>query len=234
MTNAIIADDLRAKIIANPDYLLEDAGLMQALAAAQQDGQGNNIIDLRAIALDRLTQRFDRLEDTHRNVIAAAYDNLAGTNQVHRAVLRLLDATSFAQLLHDLTHDVADILRVDAVRLVLEVNDTDHSADLGDMVASVPAGFIADYITMGRNLPVRGVMLRRFTHVGASLFGAQASAIGSEACLRLDLGSDRLGVMLVMGSHDADQFTQAQGTDLLVFFGGVLERVLRRWLDERW
>ena len=33
-----------------------------------------------------------------------------------------------------------------------------------------------------------------------------------------------------MGSENAAQFSQSQGTDLLVFFTGVLERVLRRWL----
>jgi uncharacterized protein len=231
MTQPTIADDLREKIIANPDFLLEDHDVMRALAgASHHDAQGANIIDLRAIAMDRLAARFDRLEDTHRNVIAAAYDNLAGTNQVHRAVLRLLEADTFAQLLDDLAHDVADILRVDAIRLVLEVNTPDHQTDLGAAVASVPEGFIADYITLGRNVPLRQVTLRPFVHVGASLFGPQASAIKSEACLTLNLGAGRLGAMLIMGSTDPDQFTQAQGTDLLAFFGGALERALRRWL----
>ncbi len=51
---------------------------------------GHNVVDLRGIAMERLEERLDRLEDTHRSVIAAAYDNLAGTNSIHRAVLRLL------------------------------------------------------------------------------------------------------------------------------------------------
>src|SRR6056297_1911071 len=70
---------------------------------------GKNIVDLRGIAMERLEARLDRLEDTHRNVIAAAYENLAGTNQFHRAVLRLMDAGRFEGFLDDLKGDVADI-----------------------------------------------------------------------------------------------------------------------------
>ncbi|MBQ2260569.1 MAG: DUF484 family protein [Loktanella sp.] len=230
MTTTALADDLRAKIIANPDVLLEDHALMRALVGANDDAKGGNIIDLRAIAMERLEARFDRLEDTHRNVIAAAYDNLAGTNQVHRAILRMMDAATFASFLTDLAGDVADTLRVDAIRLVLEVNDPDHQNDLGPVVASVPAGFVDDYITLGRNMPARQVTLRAFHNVGASLYGDRASLIKSEGCLKLDLGKDRLPALLVMGSEDPQQFSKTQGTTLLVFFTGVLERVLRRWL----
>ena len=83
---------------------------------------GGNIVDLRGIAMDRLEARLDRLEDTHRSVIAAAYENLAGTNQVHRAILRLLDPIEFETFLRDLGGEVADILRVDVMRLVLETD----------------------------------------------------------------------------------------------------------------
>jgi len=102
---------VRDKIIADPDVLLEDAEIMRALVAANEQSMGGNIVDLRGIAMERLEARLDRLEDTHRSVIAAAYENLAGTNQVHRAILRMMDATKFENFLHDLSTDVADTLR---------------------------------------------------------------------------------------------------------------------------
>ena len=46
----------------------------------------------------------------------------------------------------------------------------------------------------------------------------------------LDLGKGRLPAMLVMGAQDPHQFRPSQGTDLLVFFAGVFERQMRRWL----
>jgi hypothetical protein len=56
---------------------------------------GTNIVDLRGIAMDRL-------EYTHRTVTAAASENLAGTNQVHRGILQVLDLLTFEDFLKTL------------------------------------------------------------------------------------------------------------------------------------
>ena len=225
-----MADELREKIIANPDVLLEDIDVMRALVGANDDAQGGNVVDLRSIAMERLTARFDRLEDTHRNVVAAAYDNLAGTNQVNRAILRMMDAGNFAQFLTDLSGEVADILRVDAIRLVLESSDADALSNDAETLAVMPEGYVEGYITLGRNMPARQVTLREFQKIGGTLYGERAGYIKSEACLKIDLGADKLPAMLVMGSENPQQFTAQQGTDLLSFFAGVFERVVRRWL----
>ncbi len=230
MNTTVMADDLRAKIIANPDVLLEDVDVMRALAGANDDAQGENVVDLRAIAMERLSARFNRLEDTHRNVIAATYDNLAGTNQVHRAILRMMDADTLPKFLIGLSGEVADILRVDAIRLVLETTDPEALSNESGPFAVMPEGFVEGYITLGRNMPARQVTLRPFQKIGGSLYGERAAYIQSEACLKVDLGPDRMPAMLVMGSEDAQLFTAQQGTDLLTFFAGVFERVVRRWL----
>ena len=69
---ASIAADLRDRLIAEPEVILEDRDLMRALIAANERAMGANIVDLRGIAMERLEARLDRLEDTHRSVIAAA------------------------------------------------------------------------------------------------------------------------------------------------------------------
>ena len=230
MNKPLMADDLREKIIANPDVLLEDHDVMRALVGANDDQGGGNIVDLRSVAMDRLEARFDRLEDTHRNVIAAAYDNLAGTNQVHRAILRMMDASTLEAFLADLSGEVADILRVDAIRLVVESSVPNSHCNEGTGVAVMPENYVEGYITLGRNMPARQVTLREFHKVGGSLYGPRAEYIKSEACLKVDLGPNQLPAMLVMGSEDPLQFTSQQGTDLLTFFAGVFERVVRRWL----
>ena len=143
-------DTLREKIIADPEVILEDQDVMRALIAANERSMGGNIVDLRGIAMERLEARLDRLEDTHRSVIAAAYENLAGTNQVHRAILRMLDPTEFEAFLRDLGGEVAEILRVDSVKLVLESvqNDDDPVVRrLGDVLTVTEPGFIDGYVT---------------------------------------------------------------------------------------
>jgi hypothetical protein len=73
----MIDQDLRDRILAEPEGILEDSDVMNALIGANERAMGSNIVDLRGIAMERLEARLDRLEDTHRTVIAAAYENLA-------------------------------------------------------------------------------------------------------------------------------------------------------------
>lgn len=225
-----MADDLRAKIIANPDALLEDPDLMQALVGASEAERGRNVVDLRGVAMDRLSARLDRLEDTHRHVIAAAYDNIAGTQQVQRAILRMMEPQDFAAFLAALSGEVADILRVDALSLVLESADPAALQSDGGVLAVMPENYVEGYITLGRDMPARQVTLRPYQKVGGSLYGVRARYIKSEACLKIDLGPEKMPAMLVMGSEDPQLFTPQHGTDLLTFFAGVFERVVRRWL----
>lgn len=227
-------DSLREAIISRPDVILDDSDVMQALIAANEKAMGGNIVDLRGIAMERLETRLDRLEDTHRNVIAAAYENLSGTNQIHRAILRMLDPVEFETFLRDLGGDVADILRVDAVKLVLESvqNDSDPAVQrLGEVLSIAEPGFIDDYLTQGRGGNVRQVTLRGVQDGSEQIYGEKADWIRSEACLKLDFGAGRLPGLLVLGTEDPHMFGPQQGTDLLVFFTGVFERAMRRWLS---
>jgi len=229
-----IDDTLREAIISQPNVILDDKDLMQALIAANEHAMGGNIVDLRGVAMDRLESRLDRLENTHRSVIAAAYENLAGTNQVHRAILRMLDPMEFEAFLRDLNGAVSEILRVDATKLVLETvqSDTENTVkSLGEVLSVVEPGFIDDYLSNGRGSRVRKVTLRKVQNLSEMIYGENAEWIRSEACLKLDFGDGRLPGLLVMGAEDPHMFRPQQGTDLLAFFTGVFERAMRRWLS---
>lgn len=230
---ATIQADLRERIISDPETILSDPDLMKALLAANERIMGSNVVDLRGLAMDRLEARLERLEETHRSVIAAAYDNLAGTNQVHRAVTRLLDAQGFEDFLAALETEVPGILRVHTIRLVLEtkISPEDPAVRrLGAVLTAADPGFVEGYVTQGRNVPVRKVTLRQSQPDSEIIYGQAAHDVRSEACLRLDLGDGRLPGMIALGAEDPHQFKPAQGTDLLEFFAGVFERTMRRWL----
>lgn len=234
-TKAGLDDSLRQKIIDMPQVVLDDPSVMRALVAANDRAMGHNIVDLRGIAMERLETRLDRLEDTHRSVIAAAYENLAGTNQIHRAALRLLDPQSFAGFMEVLRGDLRDILRVDAMALVLETSQAEAGAAVervGDLLKFTEAGFIESYTAQGRSTEADRVVLLRGIGAGpVRIYGDKAARLRSEACLRLDLGQGRLPGLLVLGSTDPQQFTPHHATDLLTFFAGVFERCMRRWLN---
>ena len=226
--------DWRERVLSDPDLILDDRDVMRALITANDRQMGGNIVDMRGIAMERLEARLDRLEDTHRSVIAAAYENLAGTNQIHRAILRMLDPLEFEPFLKDLGGEVAQILRVDVIKLVLESKQNDREPvirRLGEVLSVAEPGFVEDFIASGREAPIRAVTLRQVSHGDGRVYGTRAEFIRSEACLKLDFGPGRLPGLLVMGSEDPHQFTPQQGTDLLAFFAGVFERSMRRWLN---
>jgi uncharacterized protein len=233
MTNtAPMADELRRKIIADPDVILDDGDVMRALMAANSSSLGENVVDLRGIAFERLEERLGRLEDAHKGVIAAAYENLSGTNMIHRAILKLLEAPDFDGFLDDLP-ELATILKVDGVRLVLESNEPSDAPGLStmsDILKVAEPGYSEFYATMGRGGTVRKVSLRQTAGKDAVFWEGQDKWIGSEACLMLDFGSARMPGMLVFGAEDPHQFSPSQGTDLLAFFAEVFERAMARWL----
>jgi uncharacterized protein YigA (DUF484 family) len=229
---------IREHILSDPGLILEDQELMRALLQADRSAKGRNVVDLRGVLVDRLEERLDRLEDTHREVLAAAYENVAGMNQVHRACLALLEPDDFTGFLRVLTRDVAPILGVEVIRLGLEAPAAEPGAPLGPegpcraVVVALPAGGVDAYVTQGRGLGARRVTLRQLHRASPDFYGAEAPEIRSEALVRLGLGDGGSGhpALLAFGAHDGHRFHPDQGTDLLAFFGAVFERTLRRWL----
>jgi uncharacterized protein YigA (DUF484 family) len=222
---------LRACILSDPALVLDDGEVMEALIAAG-DGGGRNVVDLRGALVSRLEARLDQLSRTHRSVIAAAYENLAGTAQVHRASLRLLDETTLPGFLKALLVETPQIVAVDAARLVLET-DADPAPEAAGLprplalrVVALPQGGVPGYLALGDTPERDGVWLRPTPPEGELIWGDEAGAIRSEALVALDLGPRR--ALLAYGSEDAGRFSPEHGVDLVAFLGGVAARALRR------
>lgn len=228
--------DLRAQILQDPSVVLEDMDIMRALVSAHDDRLGENIVDMRGLAMDRLEKRLTRLEDTHRSVISAAYENLAGTDQINRAVLRIVEADlDFETLLTALGEDVRDILRLSALRLVMETaQNATQMANLPRIahLSIIPKGSIQHYIGTPSGLPIQRVSMRPVHHADVTIYGTTPPQVLSEACVQISLGSGRLPAMIVMGSNNADTFHALKGSRLLEFFADVFERQLLHILDQ--
>jgi uncharacterized protein YigA (DUF484 family) len=221
---------LRDFITENPRIVLDAPDVMRALLATHDETLGQNIVDLRSVAMRRLEAQLGRLEETNRSVIAAAYDNLAGTQQIHRALLKIMEPTDFGGFLTMIGTEMVDILRIDYACLIVETQNQSpdpNLAPLGPFVKPAPSGFVANYLS--QNL-VAKVTLRRVTEPNIFVYPEAIGPMGSEACLQLDFGAGTLPGLLILAAKDAGQFSPAQGTDLLTFFATIFERALRRWL----
>ena len=232
-TEAQAEKTLRDIIINNPRIVLDDPSVMRALVLANDELRGANIVDLRGVAMKRLEIQLGKLEATHRSVIAAAYDNLAGTQQINRAILKIMEPSSFESFLLMTGKDMPDIMRIDFACLVLEAkqHDPDLSlAQLGKVLIPVQTGFVTDYLHARAFSGDIKVTLRAVKSPNPSIYAGSSSMIKSEACIQLDFGDGTVPGLLILGAKDPNQFSPVQGTDLLTFFGKVYERAVRRWL----
>ena len=167
-SSAEIDPEIRDTLLTRPDVILDDPDLMKVLVDATETERGHNVVDMRGMAMQRLEARLDRLENLHRSVIAAAHDSIAGTNQIHRAIIRMLDPDDFEGFLTGLDTDVSDILRIESVRLVLESDRSDEAVTLdrvGRVLRVVEPGFVQAYV--GRNDHGHRVVLREIGYSGA-------------------------------------------------------------------
>ena len=62
------------------------------------------------------------------------------------------------------------------------------------------------------------------------IHGSHADNIRSEALMKLSLGVGNRPGLLLLGSNDENKFAPNMGTELLVFYGSVFEKVIQRWL----
>ena len=215
-------DALRAAVLRDPALVLDDPEVMQALIDAA-DGGARKVVDLRGALVSRLETRLQALEQRHRDVIAAAYENIAGAGQVQRTTLTLMEQDDAAGFLRALLAETPDVLAVDAARLAVEGADPGHPHAL-----EMPEGAVDAYLDLGDAPGREGVWLRPAPPEAELLWSDDAPRIGSEALLRLDLG-DRVALM-AYGAEDAGRFRPEHGVDLVAYLRGVIERLARRLL----
>ena len=224
-------DLIRSLIVAEPALVLDDDDVMRRLVG---DSRGDRkVVDLRDRLVERLETRLEKLAMTHRTVIAAAYENVSGTQQLHRAVLALIEPPDLASFVHRLTCEVPPMLAVDEARLCIEagVAEATVTDGLGEghggRVIALPEGTIGHYMTLDGE---SGQVVLREAGADAEVIFGEANPVQSEACMLLDIGG--ASALLVFGSGDPRRFDAGHGTDLLVFLSGVVERLLVKHLAD--
>ncbi|MEM6905577.1 MAG: DUF484 family protein [Pseudomonadota bacterium] len=224
---------IRSLILADPRLVLDDDKVMRALIGANP-GQ-RNVVDLRDRLVARMEERLKALLHTNRSVIAAAYENVATTNQVHRAVLALAEAPSLNAFLDRLTREVPTMLGVEEARLCLEadVDEARPATELGEglerRVILLPEGTVEAYMVLDGATPGRPVVLRPCPEEAEIVFG-HVSPCKSEALMPITPGPRP--ALLAFGAADPERFGPDQGIDLLTFAAGVVERMLARHLRD--
>ncbi len=219
------AAEVRGFLRGNPNFLEENPELLQILLPPSAQ-QGDSVVDMQRFMVERLQREVERLKTLQKELIRAARSNLSSQNQIHAAVLAVLEAQTFAQVIEAVTTDFATLLDVDVVNLAIESVGDDVHPGLKQGVRVVERGAVGKLLDEGRE-----VLLRSDIEGEVAIYGAAASLVRSDVIVRIDLGAHAPACLLAMGSRETKRFHAGQGTELLGFLGRVVASTIITWLN---
>ena len=219
------ARDVVAYLRQHPDFLDRHPDALRLLRApTRQNGDG--VLDFQHFMLERLRHDLARLQDEQKSLIATSRGNLTSQGRVHKAVLAMLRAPSFEQLLQIVTTDLAVLIDVDIVTLGVE-NSASRTARL-----PVHGIHLLQSGTVDKLLgPTRDALLCADIQGDPALFGGAAGLVRSQALLRLSFSRSAPVGLMCIGTRTPDTFQPGLGTELLTFLARTLEITIAQWLD---
>lgn len=185
---------------------------------------GRKVADFQSYLIERLKADKTHAINTVQEVVETARYNMNNQTRIHRAVLRLLEASTFEQFIETLTDDLTAMLDTDITTLVVESEGGHIPHIVTNGIRLVPEGTI-DHWMEGRTIlhqsDIGGV---------EAIYGAGASLVRSQVLLRISIGTGAPSAVLAFGSRNPEQFQPGQGTEQISFLAQVVELLFRSWL----
>jgi uncharacterized protein len=219
------ADAVVAYLRKNPDFLLDHPELMAALTPPALQ-RGDTVVDMQHFMLQRLRSDLARLKAQQRALLATSRTNLNSQNRIHAAVLAIIAASSFEQLLQIVTTDLAVLLDVDVVTIGVESASSKQPRLPLHGIQILRPGTVDDLLGSQHD-----ALLCADTPGEPALFGSASGLVRSQALLRLDVSEHAPVGLLCIGTRRPDKFHPGQGTELLSFMARVTELTFAAWLD---
>lgn len=186
-------------------------------------GDMGQLIDFESSGVASLRRRVAEVEEANQDLIAFARGHSGAVTAIHEAAVAAIDAEDLDHLVHVVTQVWPDTLGLDAVALALF---------LGERAIRVDASGLQEVerrLVMGAMEGVSGVVLRGVER-GHPLFGPASGLIRAEALIRLDGPAPLPTGVLMLGQRRPQGFETRHGSELLVFLGRVVSRMMARWL----
>jgi uncharacterized protein YigA (DUF484 family) len=181
------------------------------------------LIDFEDRGVAALRRRVAEVEEANQDLIAFARGHSGAVSAIHGAVLVATEADGLDHLVHIVTQIWPDILGLDAVALALVADDEGARADSSGSQKVDPR--LIERMLSG----VDGVVLRGVGR-GHPLFGPAADLIRAEALIRLEPAGVLQTGILALGQRRPQGFETRHGSELLLFLGQVVSRMMGRWL----
>jgi len=210
---------------AHPDFLTLHPDLLAVLTPPSLD-RGDRVVDMQRFMVLHQRAEIARLTSQHKTIIATARANLVSQGRVHKAVLAILAAGSFEQLIQIVTGDLAMLLDADIATIAVERQGSRRPRLPHQGVQILDPGTVAKVLG-----PDRDVVLETDTRGDPRLFGDGAGLVRSAALARLPVSASAPAGMLCIGTRKPGRFQAGQGTELLSFLARALGITIAAWLD---
>ena len=220
----VTAEQVAAYLRAHPDFLVQRPDLIQELTPPSRH-RGGSVVDFQHFMLERLRMDNGKLREQRQELVNIARNNLNHQGRVHAAVLSMLEAQTFEQLIQVVTSDLAVRLDVDVTMLIVESNGDDIPHVHRSGVRVVEPG------SVDRWIGTRDTLLRNNIQGDPDIYGSAAGLVRSEALVRLRVSSETPVGLLAFGSRDPGALNEGQGTELISFLARTIERCIQAWLD---
>jgi uncharacterized protein len=221
----ISAAEVVAYLRQHPDFLIEHSDLLQVLTPPSQQ-RGERVVDMQHFMLQHQRAEIARLKSQQRALVGTSRANLASQARVHSAVLALLAASSFEQLIQIITTDLAVLLDADVITIAVESSGPQRPRLNHQGVQILDPGTVDAVLGVDRD-----VVLNSDAEGDPALFGDGAGLVRSSALLRLSVSAAAPAGLLCIGMRRPGKFHGGQGTELLGFLARALGITIAAWLD---
>ena len=203
----------------------DDPELFEALIPPKKRGRRGQPADFQAYMIERLKTDKDEAVEASREIVETTRANMNNQQRIHEAVLRMLEATNFADFIHSITMDLATLLDVDIAVLVVEADGQSIPQIQTTGIRAVPEG------TVNKWMGDKTVLLEDDISGIEAIYGGGATLVKSQILLRVDISMKTPPAILAFGSREPDMFSEGQATDQILFLARVIERCFRSWLN---
>jgi len=218
--------DVIRYLLTHPEFLVDHIEILRHMAPREQ-WSGEGVVDLQSVMIDRSQEAIDDLRSAAQNVIETSRSNMSVQSRTHVAVLALVEAETFEDVVRIVTQEWPHSLDVDVVSLGFEFSRAPFPALVHSDIRQLPLGTIRQILGPDLNVRLFDEMVDDGT-----VFGEGAGLAHTAALARIDAGFECPPGLLALGARE-DIFSPGQGTELISFLSTVLAITVRRCLTRR-
>ena len=222
MIKSQLDEEIRQKILKNPDLILLDQEVFMSLINEKNFSDEENIVDIRNAFLKRLGSKLEKLKDANNKILKNAYENQLSVSKIHKCCLSIINSTTRNEIFSTIFNEFPTSLQINSVKLVLDkdtklnISDPKIIYKSNNLISNL-SKFVG--LTKSRLVILRENLEYEQRHeLGLSSFDDKME---SEAILSIKIKNKLIG-LIFFESKNKKTFSIDQATDYLEFLCKII------------